>query len=81
MTIDSFGQNFENLNHDIGFQPEVISPELPPRQRFDYYVQLLNAPKQEEVSDAYHARLVEHYRRMAELARVEIEVDKGHEAD
>lgn len=79
--MEPFGQQFEHLNNDTGFQPEVISPELPPRQRFDYYSQLANAPKQEEVSDEYHARLVDHYRRMAELARAEIEVDKGHEAE
>lgn len=71
--MEQFGHNFENLHHDIGFQPEVISPELPPKQRFDYYIQLLSAPKQEEVSDAYHGRLVEHYKKMAELARKEME--------
>ena len=71
--MEQLGNHFENPHPDTGFQPEVISPELPPRQRFDYYIQLLQAPKREEVSDAYHNQLVEHYKKMAELARKEME--------
>lgn len=73
MNMESLGSNFENLHHDTGFQPEVVSPELPLRDQFEAYVKLLEASKRGEESDAYHDRLIEHYRKMADLIKEEME--------
>jgi len=77
--MESLGQNFENLNPDIGFQPEIIPEGVPDVELVDFFMQHLSAPRPDGISEAYHNAEVGYYKQQAFAALEMLQDDAQRE--